>query len=71
MQFKAYVFNFRLKPMCREYSGRTGIIYKPLGILKRARVDYTVEGTAADALAMHCNVCLLNVPDDVVLSLHC
>nr|XP_023671815.1 protein artemis-like isoform X5 [Paramormyrops kingsleyae] len=35
-----------LKPMCREYSGRTGIIYKPLGILKRARVDYTVEGTA-------------------------
>ncbi|XP_023671815.2 protein artemis-like isoform X4 [Paramormyrops kingsleyae] len=35
-----------LKPMCREYSGRTGIIYKPLGILKRARVDCTVEGTA-------------------------
>uniref|UniRef100_A0A3B3SZJ9 Protein artemis n=1 Tax=Paramormyrops kingsleyae TaxID=1676925 RepID=A0A3B3SZJ9_9TELE len=38
-----------LKPMCREYSGRTGIIYKPLGILKRARVDYTVEDSDSDS----------------------
>ncbi|XP_048865718.1 protein artemis-like isoform X2 [Brienomyrus brachyistius] len=38
-----------LKPMCREYSGRTGIIYKPLGILKRARVDYTVEDPDSDS----------------------
>ncbi|XP_072565993.1 protein artemis-like isoform X5 [Paramormyrops kingsleyae] len=38
-----------LKPMCREYSGRTGIIYKPLGILKRARVDCTVEDSDSDS----------------------
>uniref|UniRef100_A0A8C9WEE8 Protein artemis n=1 Tax=Scleropages formosus TaxID=113540 RepID=A0A8C9WEE8_SCLFO len=37
-----------LTPMCREYCGRPGIVYKPLGTLKRAKVEYA-ENSASDS----------------------
>ncbi|KAI4890097.1 hypothetical protein NFI96_026335 [Prochilodus magdalenae] len=37
-----------LKPMCRKDSGRNDVIYKPLGMLKRARTKCTSEGSDSD-----------------------
>ncbi|KAL4659505.1 protein artemis-like isoform X1 [Arapaima gigas] len=38
-----------LKPMCREFCGRAGIVYKPLGTLKRARVENVVNDSDSDS----------------------
>ncbi|XP_072529082.1 protein artemis isoform X3 [Salminus brasiliensis] len=37
-----------LKPMCRKHTGRNGVIYKPLGMLKRARKECTSEGSDSE-----------------------
>uniref|UniRef100_A0AAR2K511 Protein artemis n=1 Tax=Pygocentrus nattereri TaxID=42514 RepID=A0AAR2K511_PYGNA len=34
-----------LKPMCRKNSGRNEVVYKPLGMLKRARTEYPSQGS--------------------------
>ncbi|XP_062374509.1 protein artemis [Sardina pilchardus] len=37
-----------LKPLCREYSGRKEIVYKPLGLLKRGRDESTSRVSDSD-----------------------
>ncbi|KAK2892930.1 hypothetical protein Q8A67_012918 [Cirrhinus molitorella] len=37
-----------LKPLCRKYSGREEIVYKPLGALKRTRKRCKSEGSDSD-----------------------
>ncbi|KAL7828134.1 hypothetical protein AOLI_G00312860 [Acnodon oligacanthus] len=37
-----------LKPMCRKNSGRNEVVYKPLGMLKRARTEYPSQGSDSD-----------------------
>ncbi|KAL6460259.1 hypothetical protein MHYP_G00320180 [Metynnis hypsauchen] len=37
-----------LMPMCRKSSGRKEVVYKPLGMLKRARTEYPSQGSDSD-----------------------
>uniref|UniRef100_A0AAR2LA24 Protein artemis n=1 Tax=Pygocentrus nattereri TaxID=42514 RepID=A0AAR2LA24_PYGNA len=39
-----------LKPMCRKNSGRNEVVYKPLGMLKRARTEYPSQDEEGELL---------------------